>query len=151
MPRRSNRGTSDTVFLQNAVKTLVANIRFASVDNPVKTLVVTSSIPNEGKSTISIELARALAAEPSLYLFDDSFSALDLTTDAKLRAALVPETRDALMLIVAQRIATITTADLILVLDNGRIIAQGTHAELLESSETYQEIVRSQGVEEEVA
>ena len=55
------------------------------------------------------------------------------------------------MLIVAQRIATITTADLILVLDNGRIIAQGTHAELLESSETYQEIVRSQGVEEEVA
>lgn len=62
MPRRSNRGTSDTVFLQNAVKTLVANIRFASVDNPVKTLVVTSSIPNEGKSTISIELARALAA-----------------------------------------------------------------------------------------
>ena len=62
MPRRSNRGTSDTVFLQNAVKTLVANIRFASVDSPVKTLVVTSSIPNEGKSTISIELARALAA-----------------------------------------------------------------------------------------
>ena len=62
MPRRSNRGTNDTVFLQNAVKTLVANIRFASVDNPVKTLVVTSSIPNEGKSTISIELARALAA-----------------------------------------------------------------------------------------
>lgn len=62
MPRRSNRGTNDTVFLLNAVKTLVANIRFASVDNPVKTIVVTSSIPNEGKSTISIELARALAA-----------------------------------------------------------------------------------------
>lgn len=62
MSRRSNRGTSDTVFLQNAVKTLAANIRFASVDNPIKTLVVTSSIPNEGKSTISVELARALAA-----------------------------------------------------------------------------------------
>ncbi len=96
-------------------------------------------------------IARALAATPSLYLFDDSFSALDLTTDAKLRAALVPETRDALMLIVAQRVSTITGADLILVLDNGRIVAQGTHGELLESSETYQEIVRSQGVEEEVA
>lgn len=96
-------------------------------------------------------IARALAAKPSLYLFDDSFSALDLTTDAKLRAALVPETRDALQLIVAQRVSTITTADLILVLDNGRIVAQGTHAELLEGSETYQEIVRSQGVEEEVA
>ncbi|MGO2607605.1 MAG: ATP-binding cassette domain-containing protein, partial [Brachybacterium tyrofermentans] len=96
-------------------------------------------------------IARALAAKPSLYLFDDSFSALDLTTDSKLRAALVPETRDALMLIVAQRVTTITNADLILVLDNGRIVDQGTHTELLETSETYQEIVRSQGVEEEVA
>ncbi|MBB5830304.1 ABC transporter ATP-binding protein [Brachybacterium aquaticum] len=96
-------------------------------------------------------IARALVARPSLYLFDDSFSALDLTTDAKLRAALAPETEDALVLIVAQRVSTITSADLILVLDNGRIVAQGTHAELLESSETYQEIVRSQGVEEEVA
>lgn len=62
MSRRSNRGTSDAVFLQNAIKTLAANIRFASVDNPIKTLVVTSSVPNEGKSTISVELARALAA-----------------------------------------------------------------------------------------
>lgn len=96
-------------------------------------------------------IARALAATPSLYLFDDSFSALDLTTDAKLRAALAPETRDALVLIVAQRVTTITNADLILVLDNGRIVDQGTHSELLETSETYQEIVRSQGVEEEVA
>ena len=96
-------------------------------------------------------IARALAARPRLYLFDDSFSALDLTTDAKLRAALVPETREALQLVVAQRVSTITGADLILVLDNGRIVDQGTHAELLEGSETYQEIVRSQGVEEEVA
>ena len=96
-------------------------------------------------------IARALAAKPSLYLFDDSFSALDLTTDAKLRAALVPETREALQLVVAQRVSTITGADLILVLDNGRIVGQGTHAELLESSETYREIVRSQGIEEEVA
>src|SRR5699024_10094388 len=61
-------------------------------------------------------IARALAARPSLYLFDDSFSALDLTTDARLRAALAPETRDALMVIVAQRVTTITAADLILVL-----------------------------------
>ena len=60
-------------------------------------------------------------------------------------------TKDALMLVVAQRVSTITAADLILVLDNGRIVGQGTHTELLESSETYQEIVRSQGVEEEVA
>ena len=96
-------------------------------------------------------IARALAARPSLYLFDDSFSALDLTTDARLRAALAPETRDALMVIVAQRVTTIIAADLILVLDHGRVVAQGTHTELLEGSETYREIVRSQGVEEEVA
>ncbi|MCW1805573.1 ABC transporter ATP-binding protein [Brachybacterium squillarum] len=96
-------------------------------------------------------IARALAAKPSVYLFDDSFSALDLTTDARLRAALAPETRDALVLIVAQRVTTITGADLILVLEHGGVVAQGTHAELLEGSETYREIVRSQGVEEEVA
>ena len=96
-------------------------------------------------------IARALVAKPSLFLFDDSFSALDLTTDAKLRRALAPHTRDALVLVVAQRVTTITGADLILVLDHGRIVGRGTHAELLESSETYREIVRSQGVEEEAA
>ena len=96
-------------------------------------------------------IARALAATPSLYLFDDSFSALDLTTDARLRAALAPETRDALVVIVAQRVTTITAADLILVLDHGKVVDQGTHTELLDGSETYREIVRSQGVEEEVA
>ncbi|MCT2260306.1 ABC transporter ATP-binding protein/permease [Brachybacterium muris] len=96
-------------------------------------------------------IARALVAKPSLFLFDDSFSALDLTTDAKLRRALAPHTRDALVLVVAQRVTTITGADLILVLDHGRIVGRGTHTELLESSETYREIVRSQGVEEEVA
>ncbi len=96
-------------------------------------------------------IARAIVARPEVYLFDDSFSALDLTTDAKLRAALRPVTRDALVLIVAQRVSTITQADLILVLEHGRIVAQGTHTELLESSDTYREIVESQGVEEEAA
>ena len=96
-------------------------------------------------------IARALVARPEIYLFDDSFSALDLTTDAKLRAALRPETRDALVLIVAQRVSTITAADLILVLDHGRVIAQGSHEELMATSDTYREIVASQGAQEEAA
>ncbi len=96
-------------------------------------------------------IARALAANPSVYLFDDSFSALDLATDARLRAALAPHTRDHLTVIVAQRISTIVEADLILVLDHGRIVGQGTHAELLAGCAMYREILASQGLDEEAA
>ena len=96
-------------------------------------------------------IARALAAKPNTYLFDDSFSALDVNTDAKLRAALAEPTKDAAVIIVAQRVSTITGADQILVLDHGEIVARGTHEQLLETSETYQEIVTSQLSAEEVA
>ena len=89
-------------------------------------------------------IARALVARPSIYLFDDSFSALDLSTDARLRAALRPMTRDATVIVVAQRVSTIVDADQIVVLEQGRIVGVGTHAELLEGCETYAEIVRSQ-------
>ncbi|UDY23989.1 ABC transporter ATP-binding protein [Nocardioides sp. Kera G14] len=98
-----------------------------------------------------LAIARALVRRPEIYLFDDSFSALDLATDARLRAALKPETRDSTVVIVAQRVSTIRDADLILVLDDGRIVGRGTHEELVASNPTYQEIVASQLSAEEAA
>jgi len=82
--------------------------------------------------------------KPAIYLFDDSFSALDVATDARLRSALRPLTADATVLIVAQRVFTITGADQIVVLDDGAVVGLGTHDVLLESCPTYREIVESQ-------
>ena len=98
-----------------------------------------------------LAIARVLVRKPGIYLFDDSFSALDLATDARLRAALRPETRDATVVIVAQRVSTIKDADLILVLEDGRVVGRGTHHELLAGNPTYQEIVTSQMTAEEAA
>jgi len=94
-----------------------------------------------------LSIARALVADPEIYVFDDSFSALDLATDARLRAALRPHTGDAAVLIVAQRVSTIRDADQILVIDDGELVGRGTHDELIESCPTYSEIVSSQLVE----
>jgi ATP-binding cassette subfamily B multidrug efflux pump len=98
-----------------------------------------------------LAIARALAKKPEIYLFDDSFSALDLATDARLRAALRPVTADATVVIVAQRVSTIRDADLILVLEDGVVVGRGTHDELLADSPTYREIVESQLSAEEAA
>lgn len=94
-------------------------------------------------------IARAIVGKPSLYLFDDSFSALDYATDAKLRAALKPVTTNAAVLVVAQRVGTIRHAENILVLDEGKLVGQGTHDELMRSCPTYQEIVTSQMTDED--
>ncbi|MBO9599754.1 MAG: ABC transporter ATP-binding protein, partial [Cohnella sp.] len=98
-----------------------------------------------------LSIARALVRKPRVYLFDDSFSALDFKTDAKLRAALKPETADATVIIVAQRVSTVMDADRIIVLDEGRIVGNGTHKELMATSEVYREIALSQLSEEEIA
>ena len=98
-----------------------------------------------------LAIARALVKKPEIYVFDDSFSALDLATDARLRAALVPYVAGATVLIVAQRISTIANADQILVLEDGKPCGLGSHAELLETCATYAEIVASQVAEREAA
>ncbi|TQJ38526.1 ATP-binding cassette subfamily B protein [Arthrobacter sp. SLBN-112] len=96
-----------------------------------------------------LAIARALVKRPELYIFDDSFSSLDTGTDARLRQALKRSTAGATLVIIAQRVSSIVDADRILVLDDGRIVAHGTHHELLETSETYREIVSSQLAAEE--
>ncbi|KQR06759.1 multidrug ABC transporter ATP-binding protein [Arthrobacter sp. Leaf145] len=98
-----------------------------------------------------LAIARALVKQPELYIFDDSFSSLDTATDARLRQALKRHTNGATLVIIAQRVSSIADADRILVLDDGRIVGQGTHEELLETSETYREIVSSQLAAEEAA
>jgi len=96
-----------------------------------------------------LAIARALVRRPEVYLFDDSFSALDYATDAALRAALSRETADATVVIVAQRVSTIRDADRIIVLDEGRVVGTGAHMELMDTNETYREIVLSQLTEQE--
>ena len=97
-----------------------------------------------------LSIARAIAVEPNVYIFDDSFSALDFKTDAKLRSALAKETKHKTVLIVGQRINTIMNADKIIVLDEGKIVGQGTHQELMKNCQVYQEIAASQLSEDEL-
>lgn len=115
------------------------------------------SMIEQGGSNVSggqkqrLSIARALVRKPDIYVFDDSFSALDFKTDATLRKALKQETQDATVLIVAQRVSTVMDADQIIVLEEGRVAGIGTHDELYETNDVYQEIVKSQLSEEEIA
>ena len=98
-----------------------------------------------------LAIARALAKHPEIYIFDDSFSALDFKTEAKLRAAIKKETKNDTVLIIAQRVTTVMSADQILVLDEGKIVGMGKHQELIRTCKVYREIVASQLSEEELA
>jgi ATP-binding cassette subfamily B protein len=115
------------------------------------------SVVSQGGTNLSggqkqrLSIARALVRKPEVYIFDDTFSALDFKTDAQLRAALKKETADATVIIVAQRVNTVMDADRIIVLDEGRVVGMGTHRELIRTCEVYREIVSSQLSEEELA
>ena len=98
-----------------------------------------------------LSIARAIAKKPEIFIFDDSFSALDFKTDSRLRGALKEHTKDATTIIVAQRISTILHADRIIVLDDGHMAGMGTHAELMKNCEVYRQIAMSQLSEEELA
>ena len=97
-----------------------------------------------------ISIARAIAKNPEIFVFDDSFSALDFKTDSKLREALAEKTENKTVIIVAQRISTILNADKIIVLEEGKMVGEGTHEELMKNNETYRQIALSQLSEEEL-
>ncbi len=133
-------------------------LRIAQADDFVRAMPLGLESPiAQGGTNVSggqrqrLAIARAVVRRPSVYVFDDSFSALDLRTDAELRRALVPVTREATVIVVAQRVSTIVDADQVVVLEDGRVVGVGRHEELLATCPTYVEIVESQRSTEEVA
>ena len=137
--------------VRHAADTAQATEFIQDLDDGLDSVIAQGGTNLSGGQKQRLSIARALVRRPEIYIFDDSFSALDYATDAKLRAALRQETTNSTVLIVAQRVSTIIDADQILVLDEGRMVDIGTHRELMERSEVYREIVLSQLSAEEVA
>ena len=121
------------------------------MDGQLEAAVTQGGTNVSGGQRQRLAIARAIVRKAGIFVFDDSFSALDFATDARLRATLSRELSDTTLIIVAQRVGTIMDADQIVVMDGGRVVGIGTHAELLASNETYQEIVYSQLSREEAA
>lgn len=134
--------------VQHAAKIAQAHDFISKMKDGYDTLIEQGGMNLSGGQKQRLSIARALVRKPDVYIFDDSFSALDFKTDAKLRAALKEETQDKAVIIVAQRVSTVVDADQIIVLEQGRIVGKGTHQELLETNEVYREIVKSQMAEE---
>jgi len=148
---RYGREDASDEEIQQAAQTAQAVGFISSMGDNFDSFVTQGGTNISGGQKQRISIARALVRKPEIYIFDDSFSALDFKTDARLRSALKKETANSTMLIVAQRVSTVMDADQIIVLDNGRIMGIGSHHELLDSCEVYREIVSSQFAKEETA
>lgn len=148
---RYGRAEADEEAVQLATSVAQASEFVSGMSDGFASVLAQGGTNLSGGQKQRLSIARALVRRPEIYLFDDSFSALDFKTDARLRAALREYTEDATVLIVAQRVSTVMDADQIIVLDDGKIAGIGTHRELLQSSSVYREIVMSQLSEEELA
>jgi ATP-binding cassette subfamily B protein len=137
--------------VQKALETAQAKEFVDTLEDGIESVVAQGGLNYSGGQKQRLSIARALIRHPEIYIFDDSFSALDFKTDARLRRALREETDDATVIIVAQRVSTVMNADTIIVLDQGRMAGKGTHKQLLETCDVYREIVASQLSEEELA
>ena len=142
---------ADESKIKHACEIAQADDFISKMSDGYDTMLSEGGLNLSGGQKQRLSIARALVRKPEIYVFDDSFSALDFKTDAKLRAALKDETADSTVIIVAQRVGSIMNADRIIVLDEGKIAGIGTHSELMKSCEVYREIVSSQLSEEEMA
>ncbi len=141
---RYGREEATTDEVRHAAEVAQATEFIDGMQDGFDTLITQGGTNVSGGQKQRLSIARAIVRRPEIYIFDDSFSALDFTTDANLRAALKTEIRDAIMIIVAQRVSTIMNADQIIVLDEGRMIGVGLHHELMKTCDVYREIVASQ-------
>ena len=144
-----NAEASDKL-VEKAAKIAQTEEFISELKNGYKSEIAQGGSNVSGGQRQRLSIARAIAVEPNVYIFDDSFSALDFKTDAKLRAVLAKETKNKTVLIVGQRINTIMNADKIIVLNEGKIVGQGTHQELMKDCEVYQEIAASQLSEDDL-
>lgn len=148
---RFGNKNADIDEIQRAAELAQATEFISKMPEGFESTVAQGGVNVSGGQKQRLSMARALVRKPEIYIFDDSFSALDFKTDAKIRAALGREITDATIIIVAQRVGTVKDADRIIVLDNGKIAGIGPHQELMKTCAVYQEIVSSQLAEEEIA
>lgn len=148
---RFGKQDADTAEIEHAARTAQADEFIQRLEEGYDTYVEQGGANLSGGQKQRLAIARALIRKPDIYIFDDSFSALDFKTDSRLRAALERETEAATVLLVGQRVSTMKNADRIIVLEKGRIAGMGTHEELLKTNKVYREIAESQLSEEEIA